>query len=158
MIRALAQHLPSLSRASSPSPKTATQCIYKWKAWKLRTQLFIIALDSHSHTWDYRAVQKHLRQFWLIEAQTLLWPTRPLLVVPSWVYRGQSSLNSLLFSPLSDRLFFTKSWLHINQQRGLEWVWGEFKYWSLLNPIRIVLFWRLDVKISYEIKWIWEYL
>ena len=59
---ALAQHLPSLSRASSPSPETPTltHCTYKWKAWKLRTQLFITVHEGHSHTRACRPVQKQL--------------------------------------------------------------------------------------------------
>ena len=150
---ALARYLPSLSRASSPSPKTATHCTYKWKAWKLRTQLFITALDTHSHTWDYRAVQKQQGSSDWLKHKCCCGRHRLSLLF--LLETTESSLNSLLFSPLSDRWFFTKSWLHIRQQRKFEWVWGELKYSSPQNPVMMVLFWRLDVEITVKM-YVWK--
>ena len=55
--------IPHQSRIASPFPETTmwTRCICRWTAWRLKTLLFIIVLDSHSDTGSHRAVQKPLQ-------------------------------------------------------------------------------------------------
>lgn len=54
--------IPHQSRMASPFPETTTwtRCICRWTAWRPKTLLFIIVLESHSDTGSHRAAHKPL--------------------------------------------------------------------------------------------------